>query len=211
MTDNDPFAGIPGAVSSRHRTSTVNEAVVLYEGKAIINETDGPTERDVVIVHEWIPRPVIVCRYSTAGSHVFHGDTRLLNEPVTIEIPSLDATVTAYHYDGYSSGEEHQHGLVVHGQVEIGAGTIMSRVIFHVIDCHDFSEGTIRHGSGYSGTGRIDLVSADWRIRIDRTEDSPGLLTSLEQTGGRALTHRVEITRVDGTHFDSRISGHLTA
>lgn len=212
MSDNGPFAGVPAAITSRFRTSKVNEAIVLYAGLAVINETDGPTERNVVIVHEWTPRPAIICRYSTTGSQPFHGDARLLSEPISIEIPSLEANIRAYHYDGYSCGDEHKHGFAIDGQVEIGVSEKMSRAVFHVINCRDFSEGPVRLGSGgYLGAGRIELVTPDWQVTIDRTDDSQELVATLQQTGGRALTHRVEIRRGDASRFDAEQLGEVVA
>ena len=192
----------PLAITSRLSTSVVNEAIVLYAGEATVTETDGPTKRDVVIVHEWTPRPAIICRYKTVGKHVFHGDASLLHEPVLVEIPSLELKAQMRHFDGYSCGNDHRHGFEFHGQLEINKSSKMTRVVFHVINGRDFSESWVRHHSGSITVGRIEFSTGEWNITIDRTENSHSLVESLRLTGGRALTHRVQIARVDQSDFD---------
>lgn len=97
MEESDFRDSLPTAVTSRFRTPAVNAPVILFEGTATITETDGPTARQVVIVHEWTPRPDLVCRYACSGKHAFHGNISELHKPIAIEIPSLGVkTETRY-------------------------------------------------------------------------------------------------------------------
>ncbi|WP_077027447.1 hypothetical protein [Fuerstiella marisgermanici] len=178
--------------------------MTLFEGTAIVHETDGPTEREVVIVHEWTPRPVVVCRYATSGQHAFRGDVRQLNEPITLEIPSLGIQTQARFYDGHSCGDDHRHGLALQKAVEINAGEVMSRIVFHVINCRDFSEDMICHASGACSAGRIEFETNDWQVTLDCVENTSELVESLRHHGGRAITHRVQLSRIDGSTFDNK-------
>jgi hypothetical protein len=135
MEESDFRNSLPAAVTSRFRTQVVNAPVILFDGTAIITETDGPTERQVVIVHEWTPSPVLVCRYSCSGKHAFHGNISELHKPIAIEIPALGLKTETRYYDGQSCGDKHRHGLAILRGVEINPGTAMSRIVFHVINC----------------------------------------------------------------------------
>ena len=194
MPDSDSensFDNLPLSVTSPLRTQTVNAPIVLYEGEAIITETSGPKNRTVAVIHEWTPRPAIVCRYSTPGESVFTGDAGTLHEPMSLEIPSLGVKTQATYYDGFSNGHENQHGLLIRSNLEVNENANMTRVVFHVVNGRDFSEEFIRYPSGSMGCGRIVLETTEWRIFVDRTEKSHDLTQVLSRSGGRAITHRV--------------------
>lgn len=204
MSESDFRTALPQAITTRHRTQRVNDPIILFEGTAIVTETDGPIERNVVIAHEWTPRPVIVCRYSTEGKHVFHGCASQLDGPITVEVPSLGITTQFRYYTGRSCGEHHQHGLRLLRVVEVNAGALMARVVFHVINCRDFSGEFIHHSSGICNSGRIELETEEWQVTLDCVDNQEELTEALRHNGGRAITHRVQIRRKDDSTFPSK-------
>ncbi len=203
MEERDFRSRLPAAVTSRLRTPVVNAPVILFDGTAIITETDGPTERQVVIAHEWTPRPVLVCRYSCSGKHAFHGNISELHKPIAIEIPALGLKTESRYYDGQSCGDKHRHGLAILRGVEINPGTAMSRIVFHVINCCNFSEEMIHYTSGACSTGRIEFETNEWKITLDCVENSGELTETLRHTGGRAITHRLQVSRKDESLFNN--------
>lgn len=202
MTTSDESKAIPQALKTKYEMSAVNDPITLFEGAATIHVAAGPSMKDVVVKHEWIPRPNVICQYSEPGrGEAFGSNAAVTREPVRIEIPSIGLDASFRFQRGRSSGGQQHWEFALQSQVELGSSDDLTRLVFHAVNCRDFSDTPIKHGEMMIGNGRIELDSGEWRITIDQTETGHDLEQSLDLTGGRAITHRVGIERANGGRF----------
>jgi hypothetical protein len=200
------LVSFPHALQSPYQTPAVNDAILLYEGEAIVSETARPNSRQVKIVHEWTPTPVVICEYATWGEQsIFFGSASEIWKPVQLEIPELAVKADMIHHQMWSRGNSRQYRFRLNTPVVIGRSEKLTRVVFHLVNCRSLPGGTyVRFGNGSGTTGRIVFSFRDWTITIDRSDIDSKLTEVSQRGGGYAITHRVQFARTDGHEFQWR-------
>ncbi|MEY2590537.1 MAG: hypothetical protein QOJ67_2521 [Acidimicrobiaceae bacterium] len=180
-------------------TCGFGESVVLYEGQLELRSGDESESGDGQITLTWRPKPQIRWRVDGTVSPLaaFMAIDRQATQAI---LPSLDR-VPPPGLDVWAPEKRpgaNSRRTEPLGPCEFGNPRTLRRMLIHVVNGFEWHlPQVIREGTA-GWRGRLTMEVDGWLITVDRHQDP---FTELDEEGGFAFTHTLQIERSDGATF----------
>lgn len=175
--------------------SQPNESIWLYEGPFKL----GGNDETATFRFEWLP-----------SQRVRFDVPELANYPrdfaTNMQMPASAAPANAFVL-GTHIGSDRPTSLSgsVNGKLDIGPGTGLSHIIFHI---PNFKECLIARNdvppeelANDWTPNRIKMEAEGWKVTLDSIERGSAIFEKLDEVGGYQITHVGKLERTDGRCF----------
>jgi glutamyl-tRNA synthetase len=197
----DQLQRFPAAQKAAIDIDHLEQSLSLYAGPITLAGDDWSCEGKGSVRLVWIPRPAVRFEMTAAGISPdrFFGTSGEARLTILDKRASVDALVTGFSFD--FGGESVLSGIP-NGRFDVGDGSELDSVIFHLTNFHEFRGSPIREGSSVRA-GRVVFSAEGWVVTIDAVGNVKNKTRDALKRGTNAITHIGSLTREDRSTFTS--------
>lgn len=197
----------PPALIPVYLSREANESISLYSGPIDVVQNSVTTKGTGNIKFVWLPTPRL--SFEWTGNNLLPG---IMPGSVVLKVNELGASVDAIAGFWSPVGRLLNLSGVIIQPLEIGTGSDLKYVLFHVINFGKFQGQPISFISEFgthSWVGRMVLEAEGWRVTIDSVRYFSELENQLGLSGGYAITHVGKLEQNDGRTFTAQEANNL--
>lgn len=192
--------GLPLGLEPIYSTPEVNQPVVLYNGAAVLTQGSVSLSGAAKVQLEWQPRSSLRFHFEVDSSNTV--GVELGEASLRLSTISHDASVYVrkiqHGWSGIPGASQKTSGSVK--PVEIGSGSSLSSVVFHVVNFRNYLGRGVGNGAGMMWAGRGVTETDGWRVTLDKVNHET-IFEEVEAVSGSAITHVGKLERTDGSTF----------
>ena len=189
-------------IAAPYSTTQPNQSFPLYEGPVTFEQNDQQISCNAQIRFEWLPSP----RVSFLSEEINNEQVPTLaaigvseeGKTTTIYIPGSSTPVPIGIFENTRKMGAEGFSVSLKGQCDesviFDQGVDLKRVVFHMVNFENMSEGVISNNSdehSHEWLGRATAEFDGWLLKIDTVENYGELEKALKSQGGYAITHSV--------------------
>lgn len=205
------FSAIPSAITSKYIVSYAGEPTIQLCGGSItlVEKSGATTDVEGQILLDFMPSP----RVEFTFDYPLNLEWKNTPHPVSIQGCDLELAGYIHSYSlNVDNAIEKSRYVSILDETETPQPDQSSRVIFHLVNFHDFSGLQIRSGgetSLYVYDGRLVFADGEWEFTVDKLRNYKSIFRQLKERGGYAITHVGRLNRVDGAPFSHDSANEL--